>query len=350
MEPELSRIMWYYRPIMSNRIGIIGTTGVVGREILTSMKMLDFEPSTLHLYASERSAGRAIKTPFGTEVVQLTPLPPAIPDLDVMFLAAGSRIAESHGRQLADRMLVVDSSSHFRYDDDVPLVIPPINGHVAESKNLIANPNCTTAILAMALWPIHQRFGIEKVMVSTYQAASGAGKAAMDELKKQTQEVLKGKEPTVRALPAQLAFNLVPRIDRMEDNGYTREEMKVTWELRKIMEIGDLAVSCTAVRVPTLRAHAESCIVTTEKPVDIAVAREVLSGSSGVILKDNPSEWNLPMPLTASGRSAVEVGRLRHNLVFGEHSLELFICGDQLLRGAAYNAVEIAKQRLQHAS
>ncbi len=331
---------------MAARIGIIGATGVVGQELFKSMEMLDIQPYTLDLFASERSDGRKLNTPYGIHTVHTTPMPEDIPDLDVMFLAAGSEAARKYGRPLAERMLVIDNSSHFRYDDDVPLVVPPINGVASERSNLIANPNCTTAILAMVLWPLHKEFGVEKVIVSTYQAVSGAGKDAMDELDVQTREHLAGIELTIRAFPAQIAFNLIPRIDEMQNNGYTREEMKVVWELRKIMGLGSLAVSCTAVRVPTVRAHAESCTIITERPVNVARAREVLVESPGILLRDNPGKWDLPMPSTATGNPEVEVGRLRNNLVFGENSLDFFVCGDQLLRGAAYNAVEIAKFRL----
>merc|ERR1712151_1035472 len=230
--------------------------------------------------------------------------------------------------------------------DDVPLVVPEINGGKNSEATLIANPNCTTAIGAMALWPLHQKYKLKKVLMSTYQAASGAGAEGMAELKDGLKAyATTGEVPKPEYFAHQLPFNVIPQIDAFQPNGYTKEEMKVTWELQKIFGLpDDVKVSCTSVRVPTLRAHSESIIVETERPVDPDEAREVLRAASGVKVVDDPAELEYPMPLNATGKYDVEVGRIRQSLVFGEHGLEFFLSGDQLLRGAALNAVIIAEE------
>lgn len=236
------------------------------------------------------------------------------------------------------------TQSAFRYDKDIPLVVPEINGQETKKSKLIANPNCTTAIGLMALWPLHQLFGLKKIIMSTYQAASGAGQPGMDELKVGTKAVLDGGEAKNEIFAHPLPFNVIPHIDKFQDNGYTKEEMKVTWESRKICGLSDdFPVSCTAVRIPTIRAHSESIIVETERPVDVVAARKALADAPGVKLVDDTSANQYPMPLTATGQYDVEVGRVRQSLIFGDHGLEFFVCGDQLLRGAALNAVLVAE-------
>ena len=235
--------------------------------------------------------------------------------------------------------------SAFRYEKDVPLCVPEINAEATKGSKLIANPNCTTAIGLMALWPLHKLFGLKKVIMSTYQASSGAGQPGMDELKEGTRAVLMGErevaENKIFAHP--LPFNVIPHIDKFQENGYTKEEMKVTWETRKIMDLPDLPVSCTCVRIPTLRAHAEAITIETDKKVDIAAAYAALNAAPGVAVVDDPEKQLYPMPITASTKYDVECGRLRKNDVFGDNGLDLFVCGDQLLRGAALNAVLIAE-------
>jgi len=228
----------------------------------------------------------------------------------------------------------------------VPLVVPEINGEAKEGATLVANPNCTTAIGAMALWPLHERYGLKKVLMSTYQAASGAGAEGMSELESGLAAYVETGECTKPEFFAhQLPLNVIPQIDAFQENGYTKEEMKVTWELQKIFGLSDdVKVSCTSVRVPTLRAHSESIIIETEKPIDPDEAREVLRNASGVKVVDDPAELEYPMPLNATGKYDVEVGRIRQSIVFGDHGLEFFLSGDQLLRGAALNAVIIAEQ------
>merc|ERR1711957_62260 len=239
-----------------------------------------------------------------------------------------------------------DNSSAWRYSDHVPLVVPEINGETISNGPLVANPNCTTAIGAMALWPLHQKYKLKKVIMSTYQAASGAGAEGMAELEDGLAAYVKeGAVSKPEYFAHQLPFNVIPQIDVFQENLYTKEEMKVTWELQKIFGLpDDVKISCTAVRVPTLRAHSESIVIETELPIDPAEAREVLRNAAGVKVVDDPANLKYPMPLNVTGKYDVEVGRIRQSLTFGDHGIEFFLSGDQLLRGAALNAVFIAEQ------
>jgi aspartate-semialdehyde dehydrogenase len=233
------------------------------------------------------------------------------------------------------------------------LVVPEINGDVIKKSKLIANPNCTTAIGLMAIYPLSQKFGIKRIIMSTYQAASGSGQPGMDELLEGTKQFLdNGKEKLESKVFAHpLPFNVIPHIDVFQENGYTKEEMKVTWECRKICGFpDDCPISCTAVRIPTLRAHAESIVMETLQPVSVDEARAVLEQAEGVKVVDDPKNSIYPMPLTATGQYDVEVGRIRKSIAFGENGLEFFVCGDQLLRGAALNAVLIAEQMHKNGS
>merc|ERR1712048_166670 len=241
------------------------------------------------------------------------------------------------------------NSSAFRYKDGVPLVVPEINGEKISTAGLVTNPNCTTAIGAMALWPLHQKYKLKKVLMSTYQAASGAGAEGMAELKDGLSAyATTGKVPEPEYFAHQLPFNVIPQIDAFQPNLYTKEEMKVTWELQKIFGLpDDVKISCTSVRVPTLRAHSESIVIETEEPIDPDEARDILRNAEGVTVKDDPKSLTYPMPLNATGQADVEVGRIRQSLVFGDHGLEFFVSGDQLLRGAALNAVLIAEQAVK---
>jgi aspartate-semialdehyde dehydrogenase len=235
--------------------------------------------------------------------------------------------------------------SAFRYKPEIPLCVPEINGDATKKSKLIANPNCTTAIGLMAIWPLIKAFGMKRMIMSTYQASSGAGQPGMDELQEGTRAVLDGKKATNNIFAYPLPFNVIPQIDKFQENGYTKEEMKVTWETKKICGLSDdIPISCSAVRIPTLRAHSEVIIMETEKEVDLAVARKVLDEAPGVKLVDDPDKLLYPMPLTATGQYDVEVGRIRKSLVFGDHGIEFFVCGDQLLRGAALNAVLVAEE------
>lgn len=329
------------------RVAVVGVTGAVGKEMVNVLHDRAFPLSDLRLFASERSAGKTTATPFGTKTIEAFTVD-AVAECDIALMAVSGDFAKEYAPQLAARgVTVIDNSSAFRYDDDKPLVIPEINPDAVGDARIIANPNCTTAILAVALWPLHQAFGLKKAIVSTYQAASGAGAEGMSELEDQARAYLDTGKADNKVFAHPLPFNLIPHIDAFQDNGYTKEEMKVTWESRKIMGLPDLALSCTAVRIPTSRAHAESAVLEFANPITPDAARALLAKAPGVKVVDDPAAKVYPMPLNASGQYDVEVGRIRQNLVFGDHGLELFVCGDQLLKGAALNAVQIAEVVLE---
>ncbi|WP_338664044.1 aspartate-semialdehyde dehydrogenase [Pararoseomonas sp. SCSIO 73927] len=326
------------------RVGVFGATGAVGKELVQVLGDRGYPVTELRLFASTRSAGTRIPTPFGEKTIEVYD-PASPPRLDLALLAVSGDWSKAHAKELvAAGALVVDNSSAFRLDEDVPLVVPEVNAGAAKGARLIANPNCTTAILAVALAPLHAAFGVKRVIVSTYQAASGAGAEGMEELEAGLKEVLlNGGTAKNSVFRHPLPMNLIPHIDSFQPNGYTREEMKVTWETRKIMGLPDLLVSCTAVRVPTLRAHAEAVTIETVKPITPEAARAVLASAPGVKLVDDVENAAYPMPLTASGQDDVEAGRIRQSLVFGDHGIDFFVVGDQLLKGAALNAVQIAE-------
>ncbi|MCX8088126.1 MAG: aspartate-semialdehyde dehydrogenase [Meiothermus ruber] len=323
------------------RVGIVGATGAVGKELLNVLEKRNFPVSELRLYASPRSAGRSMffrGQELTVEALPETPLP-----VDVVLASAGGSISKQYAPIWATQSVVIDNSSAFRYEPDVPLIVPEINAHAIRGhKNIIANPNCTTAILLMALFPLHKAFRAKRVIVSTYQSASGAGANGMEELLKGTKEFLAGHAIEHKTFVHPLPFNVIPHIDAFQENGYTKEEMKVLWETQKIMEDSQIRVSCTAVRVPTLRVHSEAVTVEFEQPVSPDAAREVLNTAPGVDLVDDPTTRRYPMPLTATGKFNVEVGRIRKSLVF-DNGLDFFVAGDQLLKGAALNAVQIAE-------
>lgn len=329
------------------KVAIVGATGAVGREMVEVLHRRNFPVAELRLLASGRSAGKVVETPYGTITLQEYSLD-LVKDCDVVLLAVSGDFAKAHAPAIAAAgPLVIDNSSAFRYDPEIPLIVPEINASAYDpAKRLIANPNCTTAIAVVALGPLHKAFGLKRVIVSTYQATSGAGAEGMAELEEQTRNQLEGRPVTNSVFRHPIPFNLIPQIDAFQDNGYTKEEMKVTWESRKILGLPDLPLSCTAVRIPTYRAHSEAITVETIEPVTPDAARRVLADAPGVKLTDDPANGVYPMPLNASGQFDVEVGRIRTNLVFGDHGLDLFVCGDQLLKGAALNAVQIAELAL----
>ncbi|MEJ5336154.1 MAG: aspartate-semialdehyde dehydrogenase [Thermus sp.] len=328
------------------RVAVVGATGAVGREILKVLEARRFPLSELRLYASPRSAG--VKLPFMGEEIPVEALPEGPLPVDLVLASAGGSLSKAYApRWVEGGALVIDNSSAFRYEPEVPLVVPEVNREaIFRHKGLIANPNCTTAILAMALWPLHKAFRAQRVVVATYQAASGAGARAMEELLTETHRFLHGEVPRAEAFAHPLPFNVIPHIDAFQENGYTREEMKVVWETHKIFGDSSIRISATAVRVPTLRAHAEAVSVEFAHPVTPEAAREVLRGAPGVEVVDEPGNKRYPMPLTASGRWDVEVGRIRKSLAF-ENGLDFFVVGDQLLKGAALNAVQIAEEWLK---
>ena len=329
-------------------VAICGATGAVGQEIISVLykRNLVSDKSLLSLFASVRSAGKTVATSYGEIGIQEFSLD-RVKDFDVVFLCVSGDFSKEFGPTLAlQNRMVIDNSSAFRYEDHIPLIIPEINAEAMRGKNFIANPNCTTAILAMPLYPIYKKYGLKKVIVSTYQAASGAGYEGMSELEESTKAHLEGNAFDPKIFQYPLAFNIIPRIDIPQENGYTKEEMKVAWETRKIFGDNEILVSCTAVRIPVYRAHSESVTIETVKPVFPKDVRELLLQSQGVEVVDDLENNKYPMPQSATGKFDVEVGRIRRNEVFGEYGLDFFVSGDQLLRGAAFNSVRIAEVKL----
>jgi aspartate-semialdehyde dehydrogenase len=332
-------------PSSAPKIGIVGATGAVGEEILKVLGTRQVPCSELCLFASEKSQGKMIKTDFyGTLEMEAFSFDRAS-NMDILLLAVGGDFSLEWAEKLSEKgVIVIDNSSAFRMKDDVPLIIPEINMKSGKGKKLIANPNCTTAIALMALWPIHEKYKIKRAIISTYQAASGAGTPGMLELLDGIKSVASGNEVKNQYFAHPLANNIIPHIDSFQDNSYTKEEMKIAWESKKIMNAPEMKVSCTCVRIPTMRAHAESITIETQEVINGNDVRDLLSNVDGVKLVDDPSNNSYPMPMSATGKYDIEVGRIRENDVFGAYGLDLFLCGDQLLRGAALNAVLIAEQ------
>jgi len=325
------------------RVGIFGATGMVGKELLKVLFDRKFPIGELRLYASERSVGKEIETPMGVKTVELAD-GADYSQLDMAFFAIGGGWPKENAPKATEAgCIVIDNSSTFRYDDNVPLVIPEINPGAIGDFKLIANPNCTTAIAAIPLWVIHQNYGLKKVIISTYQSTSGAGNGGMEELEAESRKVLNGEEAGNKIFAYPIPFNVIPHIDKFQENDYTKEEMKVVWETHKIFGDEKPLISCTCVRIPTMRVHSEAIVVETEKAIDAGEVRKLLSSTSGVEVKDDIENNVYPMPLTATKKYDVEVGRIRQNLIFGENGLEFFVCGDQILKGAALNAVQIGE-------
>lgn len=325
-------------------IAVVGATGAVGVEILRVMERRSFPVASLKLLASRRSAGKTLEykgKPYAVE--ELTAQ--SFKGVDIAFFSAGAtRSREFVPAAKAAGAVVIDNSSAFRMDPTVPLVVPEVNpGDLRQHKGVIANPNCTAAILCTAVWPIHQAVGIRKIVVSTYQSASGAGAAAMQELEDQMHEYAEGKEITRSVFPHQIAFNVFSHNTKIAENGYNDEENKVVEETRKMFHAPDLAILPTCVRVPVLRAHSESISLELNAPMSPAEARELLGRAPGVKLVDDPAANHFPMPIEASGDLDVHVGRIRRDLT-NPNGLALFVAGDQLLKGAAWNAVQIAEE------
>jgi len=331
-------------------VGVVGATVAVGEEMIKVLHDRKFPVSELKLLASERSAGKVLQTPFGEKTVELFTVETA-QKCDICLMAVSGGFSTEFSPQITanNKTVVIDNSSAFRYHADIPLVIPEINPEAMKGKLLIANPNCTTAIAAMALFPLHQKFTLKKVIISTYQAASGAGAEGMKELEDGCKAHFAGEAVKNEVFAHPLPFNVIPHIDSFQDNGYTKEEMKVVWETQKIFN-SDIACSCTAVRIPISRAHSEAITIETEKPITAAEARSILQSAPGAQVVDDPATKQYPMPLTATAKYDVEVGRIRQSLIFGANGLDLFVSGDQLLRGAALNAVIIAEVKLAQQS
>ena len=336
------------------RVAILGATGAVGQEFLNLIEERKFPFAELRLLASSRSAGKKIAF-MGREYTVQEATADSFEGIDIALFAGGSASKEFAPYAVKAGAVVIDNSSAFRMDPAVPLVVPEVNPEaISQHKGIIANPNCSTIIMVMGLKPLYDLAKIRRIVVSTYQAVSGAGKEGMAELEHQVAALSSGKDAEANVLPVgklpkhyQIAFNLIPQIDVFMDNLYTKEEMKMIDETKKIMEDDSLRITATTVRVPVYRSHAESVNVEFEREVSLDAARKALAAFPGVILRDNPSEQEYPMPLFTSGKTDVEIGRLRRD-ESTENALNFWICGDQIRKGAALNALQIAEYMIAH--
>ena len=326
------------------KVAIVGASGAVGQEFLRVLEEREFPIDELLLFGSPRSAGSTY-TFRGKEIkVKLLQHNDDLKGVDIAFTSAGAGTSKEYAETITKYgAVMIDNSSAFRMDADVPLVVPEVNAPDAKvrPRGIIANPNCTTIQMVVALKPIEQLSHITRVHVSTYQAASGAGAAAMNELYEQYRQVLAGEPVTVERFQYQLAFNLIPQVDVFTENDYTKEEMKMFNETRKIMH-SDVRVSATCVRVPSLRSHSEAIWVETERPVSVEEAKAAFAKAEGLVIEDNPAEKKYPMPLFLAGKDPVYIGRIRKDLA-NDNGLTFWIVGDQIKKGAALNAVQIAE-------
>lgn len=329
------------------RLAVVGATGAVGQELIKIIEERKIPYTDLKLLATARSAGKKIEVGGREYTVEEATLD-SFKDCDAALFAGGPA-SKAFGRAAAELgCVVIDNSSTFRYDPDVPLVVPEVNpealiGH----HNLISNPNCSTILLVTALWPIYKYTKVKRVIVSTYQACSGAGKEAMEELKEQSMQVLKGEPIHPEHFPYQIAFNVIPQIDVWVDGDYTKEEMKLVWETHKIM--GDESIGVTpvcAVRIPVMRSHCEAVYLETEEPLSVEKCRELFSGEDYIVLQDDPEKLLYPMPVTSTDTDKTYVGRIRKDTV-NDHALNMWISFDQLRKGAATNAVQILEELIK---
>lgn len=332
------------------KVAIVGVSGAVGQEFLRVLDEQNFPIDELVLFGSERSAGKTYTYRGKDYTVQLLQHNDDFKGVDFAFVSAGAGVSRDFAETITKHgAIMIDNSSAFRMDENVPLVVPEVNGEDAFNtpKGIIANPNCTTAIMVVALKPLKDISPIKRVHVATYQAASGAGAVAMQELENQYAEILAGKTPTVEKFAHQLAFNLIPHIDVFLDNDYTKEEMKMYHETKKIMHAPDLDVSATCIRVPVMRAHSEAVWVETEEPISVEAARKAFEAAEGLVVVDEPAAKKYPMPLDAAGKDPVYAGRLRKDIA-NPNGLTFWLVGDQIKKGAALNAVQIAQYMIAH--
>lgn len=327
----------------SYRVAILGATGAVGTELLELLESRELPVSELKLLASTRSAGTTL--PFRGEKIAVEAVEEqSFKGIDIVLASAGASISKAWvGSAIAAGAVMIDNSSAFRMDPTVPLVVPEVNPDAAAThQGLIANPNCTTILLSVAVYPLHQIQPIRRIVASTYQSASGAGAKAMEEVKTQAQAILNGQTPQPEAFPYPLAFNLFPHNSKLNEQGYCEEEMKMVNETRKIFGAADLRITATCVRVPVLRAHSEAINLEFDQPFDVSEARKILDKAPGVKLVEDWQANYFPMPIDASGKDDVLVGRIRQDLS-NANGLELWLCGDQIRKGAALNAIQIAE-------
>ncbi|MCS7090552.1 MAG: aspartate-semialdehyde dehydrogenase [Verrucomicrobiota bacterium] len=324
-------------------VAVVGATGAVGIEMIRTLERRDFPVGRLTLLASARSAGKRLS--FRGEQIPVEELKPeSFHGVDLALFSAGGSISKQFAPEAVKAgCVVVDNSSAFRMDETVPLVVPEINGEdVRWHRGIIANPNCTTAITLMALYPLHRAFGCRRIFAASYQAVSGTGARAIAELERQVRQIVQGESITREVYPHQIAFNVLPHVDAFLPNGYTREEMKMENEGRKIMHHPTFRASVTCVRVPVYRAHSVAVSAEFERPVTVEAALQVLRQAPGLDVVDDPSRCEYPMPLYQAGKDNCAVGRIRKDCAF-DNGLCFWVCGDQLLKGAALNAVQIAE-------
>lgn len=327
----------------SYRVAILGATGAVGTELLELLEQRNFPIADLRLLASPRSAGKTMRF-RGEDIPVEATSDRSFENIDIVLASAGGATSKALApKAVSAGAVVIDNSSAFRMNPEVPLVVPEVNPQAAAThQGIIANPNCTTILMAVAVYPLHQVRKVERIVAATYQSASGAGARAMEEVKHQSVAILQGKEPVAEVFPYPLAFNLFPHNSPLNDLGYCEEEMKMVNETRKIFSAPQLRITATCVRVPVLRAHSEAINIEFEQPLSVAEAREILSQAPGVQLMEDWAANHFPMPIEATGKDEVLVGRIRQD-VSHPCGLELWLCGDQIRKGAALNAVQIAE-------
>jgi aspartate-semialdehyde dehydrogenase len=332
----------------SFNIAILGATGAVGTELISLLEERQFPIRTLRLLSSPRSAGKRLT--YQGESLLVEPVGDrSFDDIDIVLASAGGSISKQWAETIVNAgAVMVDNSSAFRMDPNVPLIVPEINPDAAKQHSgIIANPNCTTIIMAVAVWPLHQCQPVRRILASTYQSASGAGARAMEEVKAQAQDILDGKDPRVDSFPYPLAFNLFPHNSPLDKHGYCQEEMKMVNETRKIFDVPDLKIKATCIRVPVLRAHSEAITLEFDAPFSPQKAKDILASAPGVTVVEDWANNYFPMPIDASGKDAVLAGRIRQD-ISNPNGLELWLCGDQIRKGAALNAVQIAELLVQH--
>jgi aspartate-semialdehyde dehydrogenase len=328
-------------------IAVVGATGAVGIEMIKTLEKRNFPVGKLTLLASARSAGKKLKF-RGEDVVVKELTKDSFAGVDIALFSAGGSISKEFAPAAVKAgCVVVDNSSAFRMEEAVPLVVPEINGaDVKRHQGIIANPNCTTAITLMALYPLHQAFNVKRIFASSYQAVSGTGAKAIEELERQVGQVVAGKPVTKEVYPHQIAFNVLPHVDSFLPSGYTKEEMKMENEGRKIMHHPSFRASVTCVRVPVYRAHSVAVSAEFEKPVSVEAAQKVLAAAPGIDLVDAPEKAEYPLPLYVAEKYNCQVGRIRMDCAL-ENGLCFWVAGDQLLKGAALNAVQIAEELMK---
>ncbi|TCS82999.1 aspartate-semialdehyde dehydrogenase [Tepidibacillus fermentans] len=340
----------------SYNVAVVGATGAVGQKMIQLLEERDFPVQQLKLLASSRSKGTVLQFK-GAEVIVEEATPESFEGIDIALFSAGGKTS----KQLAPHAVksgavVIDNSNGFRMDSNVPLVVPEVNiEDIQQHQGIIANPNCSTIQMVTALKPLYDRYGIERIIVSTYQAVSGAGYQAIQELKKQTEEVLKGEEVTKKILPVsslpikkQIAFNAIPQIDIFEENGFTLEEMKMVRETKKIFHDPQIQVTATCVRIPVVYGHSESVYVELKQDYNLAEVLNLLKEAPGIVVVDDPANQEYPLAIDAAGKLDVYVGRIRKDLNH-PRALNMWIVSDNLLKGAAWNAVQIAEELIKNA-